>query len=264
MGISRVKDLDLFDSNCMLGRIIAPKPGFPLSVGEVLSVMDEFEIAEALVYHAMSKEYHPADGNRVLLDEIAHDQPSVGARRLHPMWVVMPSHTGEFPDARELVDEMVAQGVRAARVFPHPDRHNFSLKHWVSEKLLQELEAKSIPLFVDQEEIDWDTVHDLCRRYPKLPLVLTNVGYRANRFLYPLCEKFANLHIELSNYCGHRAVEALVERFGAQRLLFGTRLPYFTPGSAIGVLNYAGISESQRKLIAGDNLRNLLERVGDR
>ncbi|MFH1920914.1 MAG: amidohydrolase family protein [Planctomycetota bacterium] len=256
MRISSVKDLQLFDSNCMLGRIIAPKPGFPLSVGELLEVMDEFGIAEALVYHAMSKEYHPADGNQVLLDEIAQ------AGRLHAMWVVMPSHTAEFPEEREMVERMVGQGIRAARVFPHADSHNFSLSHWVSGKLLEELESKRVPLFLDQEQIGWDTVHDLCERYCRLPLVLTNVGYRVNRLLYPLLEKFENLYVELSSYCGHRAIEAIVERFGAQRLLFGTRLPYFTPGAAIGMLCYAEISPSDRKRIAGDNLRELLGRVG--
>lgn len=250
-------DLRLFDANCMLGRIIAPKPGFPLSVGELLGVMDDFGIAEALVYHSLSKEYHPAEGNRVLLDEIAP------LDRLHAMWVVMPSHTREFPDEEELVREMVSLGVRAARVFPHVDSQNFSLRHWVSERLLRSLQRKRIPLFVDQEQIDWDTVHEVCERYPDLPLVLTNVGYRVNRFLYPLFEKHAGFHVELSNYCGHRGIEELVGRFGAERLLFGTRLPYFTPGSAIGMLSYAGIDEPQRKQIAGDNLRALLAKVGD-
>src|SRR3989304_1262161 len=94
MGISRVKDLELFDSNCTLGRIISPKPGFPLSVGILLAVMDEFQTAEALVYHAMSKEFHPVDGNQVLLDEVAR------AGRLHAMWVLMPSGTAGFPEER--------------------------------------------------------------------------------------------------------------------------------------------------------------------
>ena len=252
-----IEDLQLFDANCMLGRIIAPKQGFPLSVEDLLRVMDDFQIAEALVYHAMSKEYHPRDGNRVLLDEIAR------TRRLHPVWVVMPSHTGEFPAEGKLVEEMLAAGVKAARVFPHPDRHNFSLRHWGAEGLLRALQRSKIPLFVDQEEIDWDTVHELCGRYPGLPLVLTNVGYRVNRFLYPLWEKSGNLHIELSSYCGHRGIEEVVERFGAERLLFGTRLPYFTPGSAVGMLSYAAISDVDRKRIAGGNLRNLLQQAGD-
>lgn len=104
---NRIKDLRLFDANCMLGRIIAPKPGFPLSTSELLSVMDDFEIAEALVYHAMSKEYHPDEGNLTLLEEVASSD------RLHPMWVVMPSHTGEFPQEDQLVADMLAQNVKA-------------------------------------------------------------------------------------------------------------------------------------------------------
>ena len=254
----RIKNLDLFDANCMLGRIFAPKPGFPLSVEELLAVMDDFQIAEALVYHALSKEHHPAVGNRLLMDQIA------SCRRLHAIWVVMPSHTGEFPHEEQLVEQMLAQGVRAVRVFPHPDRHNFPLTRWAAGRLLESLQRGRVPLFVDQEEIGFDAVHELCRGYPKLPLVLTNVGYRSDRFLYPLWEEFSNLHIELSSYCGHGSIQALAERFGAQKLLFGTRLPYFTPGSAIGMLSYANISRADRQLIAGDNLRNLLKRAGDK
>jgi len=251
----RIRQLGLFDSNCMLGKIVAPKAGFPLDAGELLEVMDHFEIAEAIVYHSLSKEYHPAFGNPALCQQIAH------SRRLHGMWVVMPSGTGDFPAEKPLVEAMRAEGIKAARVFPHPDRHNFSLKDWCSAGLLNSLESLSIPLFVDADQVDWDTVGQLCRDHPGLPLVLTSVGYRSNRFLYPLLEKLDNLHVELSSYCGHRAIEALSERFGAQHLLFGTRLPFFSPGSAVGMLSYARISPVERKLIAGDNLRNMLERV---
>jgi hypothetical protein len=254
----RIQHLDLFDANCILGRIIAPQPGFPLSVEDLLAVMDDFQIAEALVYHALSKEHHPAVGNRILMDQIA------SCDRLHAVWVVMPSHTGEFPPEEQLVDQMLARGVRAARVFPHPDRHNFPLARWAAGRLLEALQRKRLPLFVDQEEIGWDSVYELCREYPELPLVLSNVGYRCDRFLYPLWEQFPNLYVELSNYCGHGGIEALTERFGSERFLFGTRLPYFTPGSAIGMLSYADIGPADRRLIAGGNLRNLLKRVGDK
>ncbi len=252
MTYSPIQKLDLFDANCMLGRLIRPEPGFPLSVEALLAVMDDFEIAEALVYHSLSKEYHPAEGNALLMDEIAE------AGRLHPAWVVMPSHTAELPDEEELIGQMLLRNVRAARVFPHPDSHNVPLKPWAADRLLRALQGERIPLFVDREELDWDTVQRLCADYPALPLVLTSVGYREDRFLYPLWEQFDNLYIDLSMYCGHGAVEEVVRRFGAERLLFGTRLPYFTPGSAIAMLSYAGISRSDKRLIAGDNLRGLL------
>jgi hypothetical protein len=239
-----------------LGRIFAPQPGFPLSVDELLAVMDDFQIPQALVYHALSKEHHPAVGNRLLMDQIA------SCNRLHAVWVVMPSQTGEFPEAGLLGEQMSAEGVRAARIFPDPDRHNFPLTRWGAGPLLEMLQQGRIPLFVDQQEISFDALYELCREYPELPLVLTNVGYRCDRFLYPLAPECPNLHIELSNYCGHGSIEALAEQFGAERLLFGTRLPYYSPGSAIGMLGYAKITPAERKLIAGDNLRSLLERAG--
>jgi hypothetical protein len=253
---STIKKLDLFDANCMLGPLVAPKEGFPQTTAELLEVMDSFGIAEVLVYASESKEYHPAYGNSALLEAIAH------VDRIHAMWVMMPSHTTEFPDEQQLVEEMLSRGVKAARIFPGPDRHNISLKEWCSGNLLRSLERKAIPLFIDLDQLDWDAVHELCNTYSKLPLVLTNVGYRSDRFLYPLWEKFNNLHIELSHYFGHRAIETLTDRFGAQRLLFGTGLPYYTPASAIGMLSYAKISESDKRQIAGDNLRHLLGRTG--
>jgi len=239
----------------MIGRVSVSQPGFPHTVKQLLEVMNYFGIDEALVYHSLSKESHPAYGNQVLLEEITH------TKRLHGMWVLMPGYTAELPKEDKLIKEMLGQGIKAARVFPGINRHNFSLKDWCAGRLLRALEKKLIPLFIDNDEINWDTVYELCSQYPKLPIVLTNVGYRINRFLYPLLERFRNLHIEISGYYGHRGIEVLTERFGAERLLFGTKLPYFTPASAIGMLLYAQMKESDKRLIAGGNLKRLLGRV---
>ena len=258
-----IKNLHLFDSNCMLGRMIAPKPGFPESARQLLAVMDSFGIAEALVYHTQSKQYDPIHGNESLMEEIEGlSRPH--AARLHAAWVLLPSHTGEFPDEfpdeDSLLRQMLARNVKAARLFPAADNHNYSLKPYCAEKLLHALENAKMPLFIDQNQIGWDDVHDLCRDYPGLPLVLSAVGYRVDRFLYPLLERFGNLHVELSHYYGHRGIEALVERFGAGRFLFGTNLPYYSPAAAIAILAYARLEPSDRQLIAAGNLSTLLNR----
>ena len=104
--------LYLFDANCMLGRTIAPKPGFPQNVRQLLAVMDRFGIAEAAVYHAQSLQYDAAHGNAALTAEIE------GIERLHAVWVLLPDHTGEFPDAdvlfRDAEDEHTAPEETAA------------------------------------------------------------------------------------------------------------------------------------------------------
>ena len=252
-----IEKFDLFDSNCMVGRTSISAPRFVHTANEFLGVMDEFGIKESLVYHSFGKEYEPAYCNKVLAEEIADID------RLHPVWVVEPSWTGEIEDEKQLVKNMLSSGVKAARIFPAPDFRNFSLKKWCSGRLLGALEEKLIPLFIDIEQIETDTVFELCTDYPKLPIVLAGVGYRYNRMLYPLWEKFENLYTELSVYYVHRGIEELVKRFGPHRLLFGTNLPWYTPWVAVAMLSYARISDSDKKLIAGDNLRNLLNKVGD-
>ena len=250
-----MKKIEFFDCNCILGRVSVSKVSFPRSLSQLLGVMDYFGIDDALVYHAAAKESHPADGNKSLLDEIR------GSRRLHPQWVLLPSHTGEFPNEKDLVKRMLSLGVRAARVFPHQERGNFSISDWCAGNLLAALSRRRIPLFIDSDEINWESIHGICERYPNLPLVLTNVGYRIDRYLYPLFERFKNLHIEISGYCSAGGMEETVRRFGAKRLLFGTRLPFFTPAAAVSMVLYSKISDSEKRLIAGENLRRLLEEV---
>jgi predicted TIM-barrel fold metal-dependent hydrolase len=65
--------------------------------------------------------------------------------------------------------------------------------------------------------------------------------------------------VEISGYQGLHSIAATVRRFGPERLLFGTHMPLFTPGAAIAAVTYADISETERALIAADNLHRLLE-----
>src|SRR5919202_3418584 len=102
----------LFDANCMLGRRSIHTPlGMPATADELEAEMDRLGIAEALVYHGMALDGHPWEGNQRLLREIE------GRPRLHPCWVLLPT-TGEMPPPAQLVAEMRARGVRAARMCP--------------------------------------------------------------------------------------------------------------------------------------------------
>ncbi len=246
-------DLSFFDSNCMIGRRMKYNPGEISRVDELLSDMDYYGIDEALVYHAVAREYYPSVGNGILMEEIG------AADRLHPCWVVMPDVTGEMDKPDVLVSKMMEMGVRCARIFP--EEHKFSLKSWACGGLLRELERGSIPTFIGRDQISWDQVHELCLEYPDLPVIITSVNYREDRYLYPLLERFRNLYFEISWYGVHLGIESICERFGPERILFGTGLPSFTPGPALTSVMYAQIDEDSRRMIAGDNLRRLLRGV---
>ena len=245
--------LSFFDSNCVIGRRSIRRSEQPTefyTLESLLAEMDYAGIDKALVYHSLAKEYDPTLGNRKLLDEIK------GNDRLCPCWVIMPHTTGEMPSPDALTNEMTACGVKAVRLFPSD--HLFSLSDWSCDELLKELENHNIVVIIELDQIGWDGINSLCSRYPRLPVIITNLNYRIDRYLYPLLDRFKNLHIEISGYQVHRGIEAICSRFGAEKLIFGSRMPYFIPGPAMALVEYSLISPKDKSLIASGNLGRLL------
>ena len=114
---------------------------------------------------------------------------------------------------------------------------------------------------IAREDIEWDALASLLENFPRLPVLLLETGYRAERYLFPLLHRHSNLYFDSSTYLAHRQLESFVDRFGAGRLVFGSRLPLYTPGAALAVLATARISDEAKLAIAGGTLRQLLGRA---
>ncbi len=241
-----------YDCNCAVGRMAIPQPGSYSTVAELLDELRYFGISQALVYHTVAREHAPAVGNRMLLEEISSHP------ELIPCWVVLPHHTGEMPPPDALVATMRQLGVRAARIFPAAKDQLWSVSDWSAGPLFAELAAARVPLFVDFDQIGWDSMQRIALQHPDLPVVVTGVRYEEFRNLYPLLAQLPNLHLDTSWIVVHYGLEELVGRYGPERFLFGTRMPIFSAGPALTHLLYAEISESERSLIAGGNLQRLL------
>ncbi|MBO9610191.1 MAG: hypothetical protein J7639_29805, partial [Paenibacillaceae bacterium] len=151
--------------------------------------------------------------------------------------------------------------VKAVRMFPAAAEHNFSLEAWSCGELFEALEHYLVPLFLGMDQLGWNDLFELCRSYPALPIVLTEVNYRMDRRLYPLLERFPQLRIETIGYKVHLGIEELCKRFGAERLVFGSGMPLYSGAAAVSMVRYAGIGEREKRLIAGDNLRAMLKEV---
>lgn len=245
--------LGFFDCNCCVGKFAIPQPGSVFSVNGLLAEMDYFGIDRALVYHAWAREYSPSEGNGRLIEEIA------GCDRLVACWVVIPHYTGEMPAPAQLIAEMKGQGVRAVRIFPADSFHHWSLSDWSAKPLLSELASHRVPLLVGFDQLTWDAIHHLGVAYPDLPIIVTEVRYEEWRHLYPLLEILPNLYIDLSWTIVHCGLEAAVGRFGSNRFLFGSRMPIFSAGPALCYINYADLNAEDKALVAGGNLRRLLD-----
>jgi len=82
-----------------------------------------------------------------------------------------------------------------------------------------------------------------------------------NRIFCRLLEDCANLHLELHNLVNGLGIEDIVERFGPERLVYGSYAPVRQPGAAQMAVAYSRLSDDAKRQIAGDNLRRLLSKV---
>lgn len=260
-----VEHWNVFDATCVIGRHLKLQENGLYSAEDLLAEMDHYGIAEALVLDSLSRENHPEDGNARIL-EVTDKHP-----RLHRAWAALPTGVQGRPTQSQqtFVAEMRRHHVSA--LFLLPNQYFFKLSDWCIDELIEPMAAEGVPVFINPIEVsgrsggqsdatDWDAIVALCRRWPKLSVVVSESRIRrSQRQVYKALDACPNLHIELSAYWLHRGIEYITERWGAERLIFGSGWPTYGQHMTLATLTTAEISETDKRLIAGDNLRHLLK-----
>jgi hypothetical protein len=282
---------NFFDAYCTVGRHVKLQEGGRHTVDDLLEDMDHHGIAEALVVDSLSRENHPFDGNRRILEltgrtprgsectggggratrtgdgGTAEGDRGAQTWRLHPAWAALPPGTDEQPQPVEMLAQM--RSYRVGALFLFTGQYRISLADWCIDELLGPLAEARVPVFICPNEsgpaaegmdrTDWHEVVALCRRFPALPVIITEFRIRrSQRMAYRALDACPNLRLELSGYWLHRGVEYITRRWGSARLLFGSNWPRFGQHMTLAMLACAEIDDADKVKIAGDNLRELL------
>lgn len=261
-----MSDLVFFDANCMIGELTAPNPtNPPLTAGALSAELAYFGIEDALVCSAEAVERNLHLGNTRLLAEIS--KTSV----LHPAWVIPMHTTIDYPLSDDFVEDMLNKGVRAVRVWP-PPYHGYLADPWALGPLWESLAARQVPVLVGGSDLgrypdqpgtgfSAKNLYEICQRHPSLPVIVVRLNFSALSVAVPLLRECQNLSVELSYFTTHRGVEYLVEQIGASRLMFGSGLPWASPGPGVAAVQYAMVADEEKQLIASENLRSLVNAV---
>ncbi|MBK9476388.1 MAG: amidohydrolase family protein [Tetrasphaera sp.] len=230
-----------------------------ITAADVVGQLDRVGSRLAVVHHLLAQEYAPAIGNARVVEEVTNEP------RLLPCWLVLPHHTGEFPAPEVLIERMRAQSVVMARLHPSADAsaHRFSLADWVIGDLLDAMTVERIPVAVDfslfrRADPPWESLHRTLLRHPDLDVILIEIQGRNNRTLYPLLDAHPRLRVQTAGLNVHLGIEDVVQRFGAERLVFGSGYPRRSMGAAAFHLATANISDADRALIASGNMSRML------
>jgi predicted TIM-barrel fold metal-dependent hydrolase len=241
-------NLRLFDCTGGFGLYRTRVFRFARTAEELIQEMDFCGIDQALVYHTGQRFDLPNAGNEILMSEVE------GYPRLVPTWAVLPSHTGEQPPVTVVLETIRERGIRALRLFPEDHRYFLDDVTWGDQ--LEVYQERRIPIFI---RANLEKIKGLLRAFPNLVVVTGAQGSNPqDRYGWPLIERYPNLYFETSGYLADGIIEALCQRYGANRLLFASGYPDNASGAAQLRLAHAEISDIDRQAIACDNLSRLL------
>lgn len=220
---------------------------------ELLSEMDFCGIDEAFIYHRSMYGCSVEFGNEQTVKEAAKSE------RLHPTWAILPSIT-ETEFAPEIfLPKMKENGVKALRAFPLKNR--FFFDRITMGDLADAMCERNIPLFLSPQD-GWELIFNTLKEFPELTVIITNYGlWGSDRFIYPLVKAYKNVYVDTSDYQVMNGFADFCNRFGDERLVFGTNFPMDGMGGPIATLVGSGLSQASIEKIASGNIERIMSEV---
>ena len=239
------------DINC--GYLRTPAPGLYAPLFEDMrGVLAENNIVAAAVYNYTRNGATIMD---VANDTLAH---CAGHDGLTPVINLMPPVFREESFTPDELTRLINERSPLFRI--RPSVYAVSPSKWMYGELLELLERSRSPLLVSVWELggSFETLAAMKAEYPELPLVLTNTDQWYNRQIIAFCKAFPNTYMDTTNLIEYEGVENYCELLGAEKLLFGSGMPYKEPYDKMLQLMFAEISDNERALIAYGNYDRLL------
>ncbi|MDD3153661.1 MAG: amidohydrolase family protein [Victivallaceae bacterium] len=248
-----MKDLFFFDSHCRIGSNCmghSPVPDIPTLFEE----MDRFGVDRALIRH-IGIDKGALWTNREVSAFLREDP----AHRLTGVWCILPSQCDELPEPDVFFALM--KEARVGAITLSPFGHNYIPCRLTLGRILDAATERKIPVLLDAFAGKWQELYHFLEEFPRLRCIYLEGSGRwgTDRYLRPLLENYPEFHFSTGGYWVPEGICDLAERYGANRILFGSGLPRFLPGSGMLQLKQSGLDPQSLAMIAGKNLSRLLE-----
>jgi hypothetical protein len=242
----------IFDANVRVGSLPHEPSPCP-DRAALLAEMDRRSVQRAVIYHALTEEISPVEGN-VFLEEWIGDKPLLVADgRLIPQYSVLPTAA-----SLAQLEGFYEQG-RVSSVRLHDTRAvGLPFRPWAYGELLAWLNARSVPAWISLPGADADELVTTLEAFPDVTTVLAGAHYVHHMQVRPLLKRLPNAHLELSRYEPLGEIEALADEFGASRLVYGSWYPQYAMGPILFYLHNTRLSEDELALVCAGNLERIL------
>ena len=224
-------------------------PGCPDADG-LLAQLDRAGIAGGLVYYAMDE---PIQGNATMA-RIAAENP-----RLYGVWSLLPSCTGEIGPPDGLPAAMKRGNIAAITI--NPKANHYLPRASAIGDYLEMAQERRIPVLLNTGRgLTPEDADGLMQSFRELTAILTYDNcWPSDRVLRPFLETYPNLHLDMAYMQTAAGLPDIVNKYTAERILFGSAFPECYLGAHMMVIRHAEIGDADKALIAGGNLRRIME-----
>ncbi|MEI7435347.1 MAG: amidohydrolase family protein [bacterium] len=245
--------MEIIDAFCGIGPWMKRDRLLPWQPEETLQLMDHFGISKALTHSNFTAGSGGAWYGNGLLEASAKANP-----RFIPAFTITPYPHADSPQVRDYLAAMRQAQARAVWFMPL----SMYPLHEMYGEILDACVAHRLPVLWHRDTTTPADVTKLLENWPELRLILMGCGYMEDTWLYPLLKRYPELRICVGHfYIPADGPHRFLKEFPAERLIFGSGLPFFSPGGLIAHLAYAQIKDSERAAILGGNMRKLMDEV---
>ena len=251
-----MEELDFFDVNCWVSVPSDQQLSKDIKIDEILDKMKRNSIKKAVFSNARCKMIDPLIANAELIDIIAQYE------NIYAAGCIVPEIVFQNGGAEIYLKSLIKQGIVVLRAFPR--QHSYSLSDWCMGEIFGAMERYRLPLMLWHTETEFDTIAQLCSKYPEMPIILEGNDKKLiyhNRSFVPLLQHCKNLYIETHNFVQYLGFEYLVNGLKIDRLVFGSFAPYNDFGASLGALGLSDISIDSKRNIAYKNLESLVMNI---
>jgi predicted TIM-barrel fold metal-dependent hydrolase len=248
-----MKTPEIFDCWTAYGPHPAKDPDARWTLDHLRDDLELYGITRALVRHAQGLHYDPMFINMRLCRELAPYRD-----RLVPCWSVMPHQAGDFPAPDELAAHLDEHDIRAVTLTPAT--HGYPVHGDVLGPLAALLNRRRTCILISIGELggDYENAVRFCGLFGDCPVVITEASWAMWRLMVAIMDACPNVHVEFSALQANRAVEWFSERYGIERVLFGSGLLDRSAGAARGFVDWSLLDRDRVSAFAGGNLAGLL------
>jgi len=124
-------------------------------------------------------------------------------------------------------------------------------------EVLKNVNELKLPVFIEPG-FSFADISTLVQHYPQINFIASGIGYANMAEAIIAVQKNQNLYLELSTSDAGDGIETLVNIIGADRLIFGTGMPFITPSVALTGIEYANISSYDKQKILHGNISAIM------